>query len=135
MSIEIEDLVVIVSNYFNISPVELFTKTRVKHIAEARQFFFCIARRNTHKSLDEIGQVAINYERVTALDHATVLHGANKIKDLCSVYPKYKNDLKQLQEAIDVQLLNHGMLYELIPGSVNLLAICKDKNLTNQILN
>ena len=135
MSIEIEDLVVIVSNYFNISPVELFKKTRVKHIAEARMFFCCIARINTHKSLGEIGQVAKNFERDKALNHATVLHGVNKIKDLCSIYPKYENDLKLLQEAIDVQLLNHGMLYELIPGSVNLLAICKDKNLTNYTLN
>ena len=98
-------------------------------------FFCCISRINTHKSLHEIGQIAKDYGRDKALDHATVLHGANKIKDLCSVYPKYKNDLKQLQEAIDVQLLNHGMLYELIPGSVNLLAICKNRNLTNQILN
>ena len=130
MDIEIEDLVLIVSSYFNISPVELFKKTRVKHIAEARMFFFCMARINTHKSLDEIGQIAKNYQRELALDHATVLHGANKIKDLCQIYPKYKNDLKELQYIVDVQLFNLGLLDELIPRNVNLLAICQNETLT-----
>ena len=60
----------------------LFSKTRIRHIVEARQISFYILRNHTNLSLGEIGK------KCGGKDHSTVLHGYNLIHNqLTAKYP------------------------------------------------
>ena len=125
MKIELEDLINVVSSFFETTPEQMFEKTRIREVVETRMFYFVLSKKYTGKTLREIGEIATNYGRQRVLDHATVLHGIKTINDLCYSEPKYVDILNRLISRVNLELLNQGLLKELVPREVNLLAMCK----------
>lgn len=70
---KLDYIINVICNYFNINKKTLNLKTRKREIAEARQFYFYFARKLTTCSLELIGSYVNR-------DHATVIHGYNRIK-------------------------------------------------------
>ncbi len=65
-----------VADYFKISLSDMYSKTRVKAIAEPRQIAMYLCKELTKSSLPEIG------DRFGKRDHTTVLHAVKKITEL-----------------------------------------------------
>lgn len=61
-----------VSKTLRVGKLDLISPHRAMHLTEARQIFYWLARKYTPKSYPEIG-------RFMRRDHATVMHGVNKI--------------------------------------------------------
>lgn len=74
-----------VSDYFNISEVDLNSKSRTKEVAEARQIAMYLSRELTNMSLPKIG------ENFGNRDHTTVMHACDKIKSLINSDSEVRN--------------------------------------------
>jgi len=96
----IDDIVVIICRYFNITAQSLFKKSRKREIITARMGFYYLAKNNTKLSLAAIGSVALDYGREKKIDHATVLHGLNELSDLISVEKNLEDMIDELNELI-----------------------------------
>jgi chromosomal replication initiation ATPase DnaA len=94
-----EEIVKLVSRYFEMTPEKMFEFTRKREQAEARFYCFLMLKRFTKLSLSEIGEIPQQYGRVKSFQHDNVLYGINKIKDLCSSYMEYKK--------IEIDLMNN----------------------------
>jgi chromosomal replication initiator protein len=68
-----ERIVQRVSEYFHLSPVQLLSGRRDRHVLVPRQIAMYLSRRLTALSLGEIG------DRLGGRDHSTVLHGCRKV--------------------------------------------------------
>ncbi len=80
----------IVSNYFEMDVATLQSKTRKRHIVQARQLAMYFAKRMTKTSLASIGS------QIGKRDHATVLHACKTIDNLTETdkqFRKYVDDL------------------------------------------
>ena len=82
-----------VSNYYNMEPDLLFTKTRKREVSDARQIIMYLAKKLANMSLKSIG---------TRLGrtHATVLHGCNTIEERMP----YDRELRNAIDAIQASL-------------------------------
>lgn len=69
-----------------------------ENYVSARYFFFYFARATTSHSLKYIGEW-IN--PADPFDHATVLHGFNRIKHYISVYPEHRHIYQQIKDKIE----------------------------------
>jgi chromosomal replication initiation ATPase DnaA len=61
-----------VSRALRIGKLDLVSMHRARHLTEARQIFYWIARKHTARTYPEIG-------RFIRRDHATIIHGVQKI--------------------------------------------------------
>lgn len=80
----------IVSDYFQISLEELQSKTRKRHVVQARQLAMFFSKKYTKLSLSNIGI------QIGKRDHATVLHACKTVEDLNQTdkqFQKYFSDL------------------------------------------
>lgn len=80
----------IVSNYFELDVATLQSKTRKRHIVQARQIAMFFAKRMTKASLASIGS------QIGKRDHATVLHACKTVDNLSETdkqFRKYVDDL------------------------------------------
>jgi chromosomal replication initiator protein len=80
----------IVSNYFELDVATLQSKTRKRHIVQARQLAMFFAKRMTKASLASIGS------QIGKRDHATVLHACKTVDNLTETakqFRKYVEDL------------------------------------------
>jgi chromosomal replication initiator protein len=80
----------IVSNYFELDVPTLQSKTRKRHIVQARQLAMYFAKRMTKASLASIGS------QIGKRDHATVLHACKTVDNLNETdkqFRKYVDDL------------------------------------------
>jgi chromosomal replication initiator protein len=80
----------VVSKYFDMDVVTLQSKTRKRHIVQARQLAMYFAKRMTKTSLASIGA------QIGQRDHATVLHACKTVDNLTETdkqFRKYVEDL------------------------------------------
>ncbi len=88
--ISIDHIQKIVSDYFNMSVETLQSKTRKRHIVQARQLAMFFAKKLTKSSLASIGS------QIGKRDHATVLHACKTVNNLADTdrdFKKYVLDL------------------------------------------
>ena len=82
----------VVSKYFDMDVVTLQSKTRKRHIVQARQLAMYFAKRMTKTSLASIGS------QIGQRDHATVLHACKTVDNLTETdkqFRKYVEDLRK----------------------------------------
>ena len=80
----------VVSKYFDMDVATLQSKTRKRHIVQARQLAMYFAKRMTKSSLASIGS------QIGHRDHATVLHACKTVDNLTETdkqFRKYVDDL------------------------------------------
>ena len=91
--VTIENIMRIVSSYYNIRVTDLSSKRRSRSLARPRQIAMALAKELTEHSLPEIG-------RAFDKDHTTVLHACKKVRDLrgedTRIRDDYENLLRQL---------------------------------------
>jgi chromosomal replication initiator protein len=90
--ISIDHIQKIVSAYFNMSVETLQSKTRKRHIVQARQLAMFFAKKMTKSSLASIGS------QIGKRDHATVLHACKTVNNLTETdrdFKKYVEDLSK----------------------------------------
>ncbi|MBI1999196.1 MAG: chromosomal replication initiator protein DnaA [Parcubacteria group bacterium] len=84
-TLSVEDIVHVVSEFYNIEKSTIYEKTRKKEIVKPRQIIMYILREDLSISFPTIGQ------RLGGRDHTTVIHSCDKIK----------NDLKKDTVLVD----------------------------------
>ena len=85
--ITVKDIQLEVSKYYNLQFHELCSKNRSRYISKPRQIAMFLSKQLTDSSYPEIGKL------FGGKDHATVIHGVNKIKVLSETDRKIKQDL------------------------------------------
>ncbi len=83
-----------VSDYFNIEPKVLNSKTRTREVALARQIAMYLARRYTDFSLTKIGS------EIGGRDHSTVLYAYNTIQDLMETDKSIRQYVEDIERAL-----------------------------------
>ena len=90
--VSIDSIQKIVSDYFQMDVDTLQSKTRKRHIVQARQLAMFFAKKLTKASLASIGS------QIGQRDHATVLHACKTVDNLASTdkqFRKYVEDLNK----------------------------------------
>jgi chromosomal replication initiator protein len=105
----LNELISVVSTYYNLNNKDLTGKSRKQHIANARQVYFYLARKHTNKTLSQIGS-QVNR------DHATALYGIRMISNLKEIYSETNDELILIEQSIENPL---------IAKNIDLLAMCK----------
>ncbi len=88
--LSINDIQSQVSKHFNINFSDLCSKRRSRSISRPRQVAMYLCKELTELSYPEIGKY------FGGKDHATVIHGVNKIKNLSSTDKKTQRDIENL---------------------------------------
>ncbi len=86
----IEMIVEATADYYNLNPEVIFSKSRVRDVADARQVIMYLAKKLTGMSSTAIG-FKLNRR------HATVLHGISTVEDRMSVSKDLAETLKQIE--------------------------------------
>jgi chromosomal replication initiator protein len=105
----LNELITVVSTYYNLNNKDLTGKSRKQHIANARFIYFYLARKHTNKTLSEIG-AKVNR------GHDTALHGIRTITNRKNLYAEDKKELYLIERGINIPL---------IAKNIDLLAMCK----------
>ncbi len=87
--VTIDNIMRIVSGYYNIRVADLSSKRRSRSLARPRQVAMSLAKELTEHSLPEIG-------RAFDKDHTTVLHACKKIRELREDDPRIREDYENL---------------------------------------
>ena len=88
--VTIRDIQLEVSKYFNLQFHDLCSKNRSRNISKPRQIAMFLSKQMTDSSYPEIGKL------FGGKDHATVIHGVNKIKVSIETDRKVKQDLDNI---------------------------------------
>jgi len=88
--ITVKDIQLEVSKYYNLQFHELCSKNRSRYISKPRQIAMFLSKQLTDASYPEIGKL------FGGKDHATVIHGVNKIKVSSETDGKVKQDLDNI---------------------------------------
>ena len=88
--ITVKDIQLEVSKYYNLQFHELCSKNRSRHISKPRQIAMFLSKYLTDSSYPEIGKL------FGGKDHATVIHGVNKIKLSSETDKLIKQDLDNI---------------------------------------
>jgi chromosomal replication initiator protein len=92
--ISIDFIQKIVSDYFQLDVVTLQSKTRKRHVVQARQLAMFFAKKYTKASLSNIGS------QIGDRDHATVLHACKTIENLASTDKEFKKYVDDIQKKL-----------------------------------
>lgn len=84
----------IVSDYFQMDVETLQSKTRKRHIVQARQIAMFFAKKFTKASLASIGS------QIGKRDHATVLHACKTVDNLASTDKQFKKFVEDLNKKL-----------------------------------
>jgi len=82
--------------YFNLKSTDLKSKSRSKRVVVPRQLAMYLCREYTEESLPHIGKL------FGGRDHSTVIHAHRKIKDEIEKNTKLYNDLKAIEEILEL---------------------------------
>lgn len=93
--ITVEYIQEIVSEYFQLSIEELQSKTRKRHVVQARQLAMFFAKKYTKLSLVNIGK------SIGKRDHATVLHACKTVDNLNETDKQFRKFLSDLTTKIN----------------------------------
>ncbi len=88
--ITVNDIQLQVSKFYNLEFHELCSKNRSRYISKPRQIAMFLSKKMTDCSYPEIGKL------FGGKDHATVIHGVNKIKVLSETDRTIKQDLDKI---------------------------------------
>ncbi len=92
--ISIDMIQKVVSNYFNMDVATLQSKTRKRHIVQARQLAMYFAKKYTKASLASIGA------QIGKRDHATVLHACKTVNNLAETDKEFRKYVEELTEKL-----------------------------------
>jgi len=95
--LSVEDIQRIVCNHYSIPEDQIRAKNRKKEIALARQISMYLAKKMTNHSFKTIGL------HFGGRDHSTVIHAIKTIEDLKKSDKKVGEDLKSLEQKIDLE--------------------------------
>ena len=87
----------VVADYFNLSAEELISKKRDRKTALARHVAIYFMREENNCSLSEIGK------ELGGRNHATILHGYEKIASELNIHPNLSNQILEIKEKINFQ--------------------------------
>jgi hypothetical protein len=93
----IEDVVLIVAHYYQLSIEDLYSTDRHKSLAQARHIAIYLCRKvpsSVRPSFPEIG-------RAFSRDHTTIMSAFNKIKAQRTMDPSLARQLQELEERLD----------------------------------
>src|SRR5699024_10489642 len=85
-----------VSNYFDLDVETLKSKTRKRHIVQARQISMYFAKKYTKASLASIGS------HTGKRDHSTVLHACRTVDNLTSTDKEFRKFVDDLQKKLNM---------------------------------
>ena len=97
----IQEIVFYVSQYYDISQIDLLSGRRTKELTEPRHLVYYLARHCSLKSLPEIGQA------IGKRDHTTILHGVKKIQKMMRANTAFHLKVNHIQRALTVESLAH----------------------------
>ena len=83
-----------VSDYYNITPGDIISKSRKKEIALARQVAIYLMRECTGESYPKIG------DAFGGRDHTTIMHSCNKIEKAVAKKSEIANDVRSLKKLL-----------------------------------
>ncbi|HET8886204.1 MAG TPA: chromosomal replication initiator protein DnaA [Salinimicrobium sp.] len=86
----------VVSDYFQMDVETLQSKTRKRHIVQARQLAMFFAKKYTKASLASIGS------QIGKRDHATVLHACKTVDNLASTDKQFKKFVEDLSKKLTI---------------------------------
>jgi chromosomal replication initiator protein len=92
--ISIDQIQKVVSSYFQMDIETLQSKTRKRHIVQARQIAMFFAKKLTKASLASIGK------QIGNRDHATVLHACKTVNNLSSTDKQFKKFVEDLDKRL-----------------------------------
>jgi chromosomal replication initiator protein len=96
-----------VGSYFSISPEELVNKKRDRKTALARHVAIYLMREGYNCSLTEIGK------ELGGRNHATILHGYEKIANELSINPSLSNQIAEIEQQLNPQK-GHKKAYQTV---------------------
>ena len=82
-----------VSNYYNIEPDDLFTKSRKREISDARQMVMYMAKKHAKMALKAIGT------RLSRT-HATVLYACKNIEERIPIEKQLQEDVSKIESSL-----------------------------------
>ncbi|MCF6295079.1 MAG: chromosomal replication initiator protein DnaA [Flavobacteriaceae bacterium] len=94
--VSIEYIQKVVSDYFQMDVDTLQSKTRKRHIVQARQLAMFFAKRFTKASLASIGS------QIGKRDHATVLHACKTVDNLSSTDKQFRKYVEDLSKKLSI---------------------------------
>lgn len=89
--ISIDNIVKIVSDYYNLDEQTIYNKTRRKEIVRARQIIMYVLREDFNESYPTIGA------KLGGKDHTTVIHSYEKIKNEISSNPHLQKEIEDIR--------------------------------------
>jgi chromosomal replication initiator protein len=92
--ISIDMIQKVVSKYFDMDVATLQSKTRKRHIVQARQLAMYFAKKLTKASLASIGA------QIGKRDHATVLHACKTVNNLAETDKEFRKYVEELNEKL-----------------------------------
>ncbi|WP_431472090.1 chromosomal replication initiator protein DnaA [Nonlabens sp. SCSIO 43208] len=92
--VSIDQIQKVVSDYFQMDIDTLQSKTRKRHIVQARQLAMYFAKKMTKASLASIGS------QIGKRDHATVLHACKTVENLASTDKQFNKYVQDLQKKL-----------------------------------
>jgi len=95
--VSIELIQKVVSKYFDIDVATLQSKTRKRHIVQARQLAMYFSKRMTKASLASIGS------QIGKRDHATVLHACKTVDNLSETDKQFRKYVEELRQKLTFQ--------------------------------
>lgn len=93
-NIELENILRVVSRHYDVSPMDIRSKSRHKNISEVRQVTFYLMKKLTYNSLQTIGTA------IGGRDHSTVIHAIQKVEAMAAVDKHFEAKIKQLEHDI-----------------------------------
>lgn len=93
-SISIPDVVKVISEYYNIQPQLVYSKTRRKDVVKTRQIIMYILREYFDISYPVIG------EKLGGKDHTTVIHSYEKIKRSLKENPVINKEIEEINNIL-----------------------------------
>lgn len=95
--VSIELIQKVVSKYFDMDVATLQSKTRKRHIVQARQLAMFFSKRMTKASLASIGA------QIGKRDHATVLHACKTVDNLSETDKQFRKYVEELTQKLTFQ--------------------------------
>ena len=95
--VSIELIQKVVSKYFDMDVATLQSKTRKRHIVQARQLAMYFSKRMTKASLASIGS------QIGKRDHATVLHACKTVDNLSETDKQFRKYVEELRQKLTFQ--------------------------------
>ena len=94
--ISIDQIQKVVSDYFQMDVNTLQSKTRKRHIVQARQIAMYFAKKYTKASLASIGS------QIGRRDHATVLHACKTVNNLADTDKRFKGYILDIEKKLTI---------------------------------